>query len=296
MLEKTYLLFPLLAGLLYAAGTLGLNAASRLGVDSIRATVACNVCTVVAFLAFYDWGSFPSLPDPLWPVLLLGALFVLGQIFTILAVATGEISSVGPVFGVKVVFVAFLAAWAFGAPVDGFTWTAAILSVAGIACLQVTDRPYSFRKDALAILYAFLAAVGFAGFDAMTQYWSPILGFGRLVPPAIALATLISLFFLRRRPAGSGRFSRHALRYLAVGAGFFTVQALILIRSIGVYGDAAGANVAYSVRGLWGILLVWWVGSWFGNMELSARSPQVLRARILGSVLVCAATVLVFWC
>lgn len=295
MLEKAYLLFPLLAGFLYAAGTLGLNSATRLGVDSIRATVACNLCTALAFLAFYDWKAFPCLPAPLWPVVLLGVLFVLGQIFTILAVSTGEISSVGPVFGIKVIFVGFLTAWVFGSPIDIFTWAAAILSVAGIACLQVTDRPYAFRKDALAILYAFLAAGSFAGFDAMTQYWSPRLGFGQLVPPAIVIATILSLFLLRRRPVGARKFSQSAWRHLAIGAIFFTLQAVVLIRSIGVYGDAAGANVAYSVRGLWGILLVWWVGSWFGNTELATRSPRVLRARLLGAGLVCAATALVFW-
>jgi drug/metabolite transporter (DMT)-like permease len=295
MFDKAYLLFPLLAGFVYAAGTLGLNSASRLGVDSMRATVACNVCTALAFLAFIDWKSFPSLPQPLWPVLLLGMLFVLGQIFTILAVSTGEISSVGPVFGIKVIFVGFLGAWVFGSPIDAITWAAAILSVAGIACLQITDRPYAFRRDALAILYAFLAAASFAGFDAMTQYWSPRLGFGRLVPPAIVIATILSLFFLRRRPATSHALSPNAWRYLAIGAIFFTLQAVVLIRSIGVYGDAAGANVAYSVRGLWGILLVWWIGRWFGNTELAARSPRVLRARLLGAALVCAATALVFW-
>lgn len=295
MFEKSPLLFPLLAGFLYAAGTLGFNAASRLGVDSVRATVACNVCTALAFLVFFDWGSLPALPEPLWPVVVLGVLFALGQLFTILAVSTGEISSVGPVFGIKVVFVGFLTAWVFGAKVDGFTWVAAVLSMVGIGCLQVTDRPYVWCRDALAIFYAFLAAAGFAGFDAMTQHWSPILGFGRLVPPAIVLATLLSLPLLRRRPRGGGNFSRRAMGYLAIGAGFFTLQALILIRSIGVYGDAAGANVAYSMRGLWGILLVWWVGGWFGNTELSARSPRVLRARILGAILVCGATALVFW-
>lgn len=295
MFEKAYLLFPLLAGLLYAAGTLGLNSASRLGVDSMRATVACNVCTALAFLAFFDWKTFPSLPQPLWPVLLLGILFVLGQIFTILAVSTGEISSVGPVFGIKVIFVGFLGAWVFGLPVDGLTWAAAVLSVAGIACLQITDRPSAFRKDAVAIGYALLAAGSFAGFDAMTQYWSPRLGFGRLVPPAIVLATVLSLFLRRPGPAGIRNSRQGAWRYLAIGAVFFTLQAVVLIRSIGIYGDAAGANVAYSVRGVWGILLVWWIGRWFGNTELAARSPRVLRLRLLGAALVCAATVLVFW-
>lgn len=69
---------------------------------------------------------------------------------------------------------------------------------------------------------------------------------------------------------------------------------MILISSIGYFGDAAGANVAYSVRGLWAILLAWWLGSLFGNTELVARTKRILHARITGALLICAATALVF--
>jgi hypothetical protein len=87
---------------------------------------------------------------------------------------------------------------------------------------------------------------------------------------------------------------RRALGYLAAGVALFTLQSLVLIRAIGAFGDAAGANVVYSSRGLWGIVFVWLIGSWFGNRELHACPPRVIWARVAGAVLVSIATVLVF--
>ena len=295
--HKAYLFFPLLAGMLYAGGTISLKAASGLGVDRNRTTVICNICAALAFLVFYDWSSFPSIPHPLWPVLLLAALFVLGQIFTIEALSTGDVSSVTPVFSVKVVCVSFIAAFIIGTKLSLLTWVAAVFSVLGIACLQVSHKPETSGKQMLAIFFAFLASASFAGFDAMTQYWSPIIGFGKLVPPGLMLAALVSLAMLPVMPgAGAPRLgiTRRAMLYLAIGAGLFTLQSLVLIRAIGAYGDAAGANVVYSTRGLWGIFLVWLIGSWFGNVELEACPPRVIWARIVGALLVSTATLLVF--
>ncbi|HSI84830.1 MAG: EamA family transporter [Candidatus Methylacidiphilales bacterium] len=292
---KAYLLFPLLAAMLYALGTMALKASSDLGTDRIRTTFICNFALAAGFLFFYNWKDFPSLPSPCWPIILQAVLFVLGQVFTILALSSGEVSSVTPVFGVKAVFVGFIAAFILGVPVDLLTWIAAVCSVIGIAFLQVHDKPETPREQMYAICYAFFAAVAFAGFDSMTQYWSPRLGFGNLVPPAMVLAAFLSLAIVPRGKVTTWHgVPTAALPYLAIGVGLFTLQSLVLITAIGVYGDAAGANVIYSSRGLWGIMFVWLIGAWFGNSELAASSPRVLVARMVGAFLVTVATVLIF--
>src|ERR1043165_10213625 len=97
--HRAWLLLPLLSAILYAFGTLALKASSDRGTNRGSTTFLCNFALAVGFLIFYDWGSFPTLPTPVWPVLLLGLLFVSGQIFTILALSSGEVSSVTPVFG-----------------------------------------------------------------------------------------------------------------------------------------------------------------------------------------------------
>lgn len=292
--HKAYLLLPLLAAMLYALGTLALKSSNSLGMDNNRTTFVCNVATALAFLGFYDWRNFPALPSPLWPLALLAVLFILGQLFTVLALTTGDVSSVTPVFGVKTVCVGILAAYVIGSRVSGLTWVGAVISVIGIACLQVSDKPRITKKQGSAILCALLASVSFAGFDAMTQYWSPILGFGNFVPPALVLAALLSAVILPRKGAPWRELSGRALGHLAAGVALFTLQSLVLIRSIGAFGDAAGANVVYSSRGVWGIVFVWLLGHWFNNRELHAAPRHVLWARFTGAALVSIATVLVF--
>ncbi|PTY05307.1 hypothetical protein DB346_01695 [Verrucomicrobia bacterium LW23] len=291
---KYYLLFPLVAAMLYAMGTIALKASSDRGADRGRTTFFCNFMLAVGFLLFYEWTSFPSLPQPLWPMVALAVLFVLGQIFTILALTSGDVSSVTPVFGVKAVFVGFIAAYVIGAAVDALTWVAAVCSVAGIALLQAHDRKGVARQQITAILYAFLAALTFAGFDSMTQYWSPIIGFGRLVPPAMVLGAVISLVLVPRRREHMYGVPLQALPYLVVGASLFAVQSIALISAIGYFGDAAGANVIYSSRGLWGIVFVWMIGARFGNTELDGSSPRVVLARLAGAALVTVSTILIF--
>ncbi len=291
--EKAYLLFPLLAAMLYAVAAIALKTASNRGVGSARTIFVSNWFIAVFFLVFYDWASFPSLPTPWWPVAVMAVFFILGQIFTVLAVSRGEISCVTPVLGVKVIMVAFMVAFVIGAPVGLSTWIGGVLAALGIACLQVTDKPHDVRRNLLGMLFAFLAATHFAAFDSMNQHWSPIVGFGRLVPPAMIVAALLSFTFVTR---GGGRWRglpRIAWVSLLVGAFFMGLQSVVLIRSIGVYGDAAGANVVYCSRGLWGIALVWLVGHWFENLELKARQRKVICARVLGAALVTAAILLV---
>ncbi len=291
---KAYLLYPLLAACLFAVSAIAMKASSNHGGGRRRTIVMCNCFMAVAFLVLYDWSSFPSLPSPVWPIVALGVLFVLGQALTVLAVAHGEVSSVTPVFGVKVILVALLVAVLFREPVLPLTWLAAVLAAIGIACLQIGEAPANIRRNIGAMLLAFSAALSFAAFDAMNQYWSPIIGFGRLVPPAIVVAALLSLLFLLKTEAQSSSISTRAWVYMSIGAAFFALQGLVLITSIGVFGDAAGANVAYSTRGLWGIALVWLIGRWFQNTELVAMPPRVIAAKVIGATLTTAATVLLF--
>ncbi len=297
ILEKSYLVFPLLSAMAYAFAAVALNASSNRGFGQRRTIVACNVCVMLAFSSFYDWSTFPQWADPWWPSVVLGGLFMAGQAFTVVALSRGEVSSVAPVFGVKVIFVAVLASTMLGEPIAPSIWFAAFLSTVGIACLQTTDQPWHPRRNLSPMALAGMAALSFAAFDLVNQRWSPVIGFGRLVPPAMAVAALLSLLLLIHEPVAkvpARKSMRSAIFFLTVGAVFFALQGVLLIRAIGVYGDATGANIVYGTRGLWGIVMVCLFGTWFGNRELSARAPQVLWARIFGAVLVTIAMVLAF--
>lgn len=129
------LLFPLASAMLYALAALFLNAAGKMGAGGRLTTAFCNGLLALFFLNFYDWSHFPNLGEPFWPVLLLGLLFVLGQMFTILALAIGEVSIVSPVMGLKVIMVNVLLAIGLREALPLRMWIAAVLSVVGVAAL-----------------------------------------------------------------------------------------------------------------------------------------------------------------
>jgi hypothetical protein len=57
-------------------------------------------------------------------------------------------------------------------------------------------------------------------------------------------------------------------------------------------GHAASINVVYSSRGLWSVLLVWWLGHWVQSRE-QRLERHVLTARLAGATVMIGAIVLV---
>lgn len=280
--------------MLYGVAATALKTASNRGCGIVRTMCVCNWLTGLAFLAFYDWSLFPSLPDPWWPSVVLAMLFVLGSFFTVFALSHGDVSVATPVLGVKVVMVAFMVAFVLGVDLEPRTWVASIFAVLGIVSIQINDRPHDRGKIVVSVVFALLATACFGAFDTMNQHWSPRVGFANLVPPGMVVASVLSLAFIPMLKGRVRDLSGKALLYLGIGAGLMTVQAVILIWSIGTYQDAAGANVVFGSRGLWSVVFVWLFGQRFGNVELKQRHPKVVWARIGGAILICAAIVLMF--
>jgi hypothetical protein len=139
---------------------------------------------------------------------------------------------------------------------------------------------------------ALAAASCYALFDVLVMTWSPDWGAGRFLPLTMVFSGLLSLGFIplaRSEP----RLSRQARRALAGGATFIALQALLLVSTMALFGDATAVNVIYSTRGLWSVLVVWWLGHWFDNSE-RASGVAAFRARLLGAGCLCAAVGLVF--
>lgn len=284
---------PLLAAMVYSVAALFLNAAGRKGVKGLHATAVCNLFLGLFFLIFYDWKAFPALAQPLWPVLLLAALFVLGQAFTILAFSLGDVSIVASVMGLKVIFVNILLAIGLREGLSGRVWLASALSVLGVFILQSNPGREKHSAHALlAIFLAFLSAFFFAGADVLIQHWTPTLGFERFLPPAMLLAGLFSLlFFLPWGPSPHAP-PRSASKLLLPGALLLALQSLLLIFAIARFGKVAEANILYSSRGVWSVLAVWLLGHFFANIEFSNHGRARLLRRLLGSALITAAIIL----
>ena len=69
---------------------------------------------------------------------------------------------------------------------------------------------------------------------------------------------------------------------------------LTAARSLTQFGQAAAINIVYSSRALFGVLLVIYVGAKLGNLEAASAGPKVMRNRLAGAILLCAAIGLIF--
>jgi hypothetical protein len=78
---------------------------------------------------------------------------------------------------------------------------------------------------------------------------------------------------------------------LLLGSFFLGLQALLLVRTLGVYPDTTRINIVYNTRGLWSVLAVWLVGHWWGNTERHA-GRAVLGWRFAGAGLMLGAIVI----
>lgn len=276
---------------MYVAGALLLKRASDLGADVWRTARVTNfISAVVAALLLVLGGVIPS-PSVWWHPPFAATLFFGGQILTLLALNTGDVSVATPVLGLKIVLVAVLSTILIGDPIGPRLWTAAALSSAAIALLNFSPG-HSHRRVGRTILLAGLGATAYAGFDVLVQKWSPAWGAGRFLPIAMASAAIYSIplrrFEVRRPDASVPAYTP----WLAAGAVLFATQGLMFITSISLYRQVTSANVLYSSRGLWSVVAVWAIGHWFANREqhLGAR---VLVWRFVGAILLMAAILMV---
>jgi drug/metabolite transporter (DMT)-like permease len=282
-----------MAAIVYVVGALLLKRAADLGADVWRTTRIINYTSALASAPLWFVGGTLPAASMWWQPPAAAMLFFAGQIFTLIALSTGDVSVATPVLGVKILLVALLTAVLIGDPIGARLWTAAALSTVAVAMLNVTSG-HSHRRVGTTIVLAALGAAAYACFDVLVQKWSPAWGTGRFLPIAMASAGVYSLALQFDRPGPTSHEQRVA-RYtpwLAAGAASFAVQGLMFITSISIYRHATTANVLYSSRGLWSVVAVWAIGHWFANRE-QHLGAQVLAWRLVGAVLLMAALLMI---
>lgn len=291
-----HLLLPLASSLLYVAAALSLKRASVEGAGVWRATFVMNLAVAGCFGVMLLGGAGPG-PTPLWQAAVIGALFVAGQAATMVALSRGDVSVATPVMGTKVVFVAFFVTLVVGDRLITDYWASAAMSAAGIALLNIGGGKRDGRGRrhlGLTVAASLAAAACYALFDVLVRKWAGAWGVGRLLPAAMACAAALSLGLW---PAFEGPLAgvpRPARGPLLLGSLLLGVQAILLVRTLGLYPDTTRINVVYNSRGLWSVLAVWLVGHWWGNTERRAgRAVLAWRvagaAMLLGAILVAVA-------
>ena len=285
-----HLLLPLLASILFVFGLMFSKRASALGVNAWTVTFCANQWAALVFSVLWLRDD-PGQPwTMLWQPLVIGVLYILGQGFTFLALERGDVSIATPVFSVKVISVAALVALIDREAAPRRVWLAALLATAGIALVQSSGLGRRHTRVVFTVVFASLAALTFSLFDVIVQVWSPAWGAGRLLPLSFTFAAVMSLAFLPLVDLSVLR-NRQLRGMLLVGTLMIGLQALCIVFTLGVFGDAARVNIVYALRGLWGVVLAWLFARVLhsGEANLGARTMGI---RLAGAGLLTAAVVL----
>jgi drug/metabolite transporter (DMT)-like permease len=284
-----HLFLPLLASVLFVCGLILIKRAGAAGAGPVTTLFVANVFSTIAFSGLWLFGG-PGQPwTQIWQPCVIAILFMLGLMFTFLAVERGDVSVAAPVFGLKVVLVALLLSVVGKERLPVSLWNAAALASAGIALIQWTGRHHP-RRIVFTVIFAISAATTFATFDVLVQDWSPAWGAGVFLPLVYAIVGLLSLCMIPWVEWSKLR-KRSVRRYLIPGATMFALQSVCIVVTVAVYGDAARVNVVYALRGLWGVGLAWLVARTWGGAEAELER-SVLLTRFAGALLLTSAVVL----
>jgi len=286
------IVFPLIAALIYVFGALILKRSSECGVGLWRTTFVANQIVGLLFSLLWLFGGAEVHADMLWQPAIIALCLFGGQISQFLALEKGDVSVAVPVFGLKVVLVAFFTPLVIGDAVSLRLWIAAFLSVAGLTFLNRKDEGKAPRNMGITLIAGGTGAVCFAMFDVLVQKWGPRWGAGHLLPMIFWINAVLSYALIPMFKAPLSKVPREAWKWLISGAALFGTQSIIFVSTLAIYGRATSANVIYCSRGLLSVALVWLVGHWFANLE-QHLGAVVLRWRLAGAALMMAAIVLV---
>ena len=221
----------------------------------------------------------------MWQPAIIGALFLAGQLFTLLAVERGDVSIAAPVLGVKVLIVPAASSLLIGEELPVRIWFAAAIAMLGIAFVQARDETAQRSRIVASVVYALLAACSMTAFDLLIQRWAPRWGAGYFLPLAFLCAAILSLLFLKLGDRPRVLKQQGVLKPLMVGGLLMTVQAIGMTVTLGLFGDATRVNIVYSLRGLWGVVLTWLLAQKMGASEIRPSNRTMTR-RLIGAVLI----------
>lgn len=287
-----HLFIPLTCALLYVVGMLALKRAGDFGVGVWRTAFIANWTAALLFMPLWLVHGLANVPwTDYWQPATAAVVFLLGQICILLAITRGDVSVAAPVMGLKVILVAFFVSLLRVGVVSPALWWGAGLSALGVALLNFGGGRRRLPVGAT-VATAGVSAVLFSLSDVLVQKWASAWGSGHFLPPMFLLVgtySILLLFFARGRLAD---IRAGAWRWVGLGSACNALTHVGISLTLGVWGEATAVNIVYSVRGLFSVVLVWWVGHWFTNTE-SQAGRAVLLARLTGAVAMLAAIGLV---
>lgn len=278
---------PLLTALVYTVGALCLKRATTHGIGPWRTTFISNLAMFLAAFPLWFFGEpVASLGDLVMP-LAAGVAFFVGQLLTCLAIHRGDVSLLTPLLGTKTVFIALMVSLGLGRTLPPAVWFGAILSAVAILLMRGGGSGDK-SKILLTIVFGIGSSLGYAAADTLLAVFGTELGFHKMVAGMFSAVMLCSFGLVPLFKSNVSSISAATWKWMGLGSVLMAVQAGSMAFVLSTYGKATVVNVMYSSRGIWSVVLVWWIGHWFSNEEQSLGRGVLLR-RLLGSLLLVAA-------
>ena len=145
-----HLLLPFSSSLLVVLALLSLKRAEQRGASTWTSMILVCWTGVLVFPSLTLMGGTMQPIALLWQPALIGGLFLAGQLFTLLAVARGDVSIAAPVLGIKLLIVPALAPLFVDDPVSSTIWIAAAIAIDFIRHAgRLLDDPFRPADPAL---------------------------------------------------------------------------------------------------------------------------------------------------
>lgn len=286
-----YMLMPMTAAVVYAAGALFFKEAFRRGAGTLHTFVVTSWIMALFFMPFIFWETKQIQWHLLHYPLLTACAFFIGHWITFTAIRVGDISLVTPVMGTKSVFVAFFAWLVFQKEIAGGMWMAAILTAVAVYILGKTDIKPLKNKMPLATGLTISSSACFGLCDALVQEWAIVFGVRSFLSLLFLTVALLSTCLVPFFEKPLRQLDRGTLGWLTTGAVLTGLQAIFIALSVSLYHNATGVNVVYSSRGLWAIVLVWASTRIIGKTTEETDTRKLLL-RFTGALLMCLAILL----
>ncbi len=293
MHAPAFLLIPLTCALLYVFSMLAMKRAADFGVGVWRTAFCANWAAALFFLPVWFVYGRADLPwTAYWQPATAGLVFLLAQVCMFLAVTRGDVSVAAPVLGLKVVLVALFSSLLRVGDVPAAWWAGAGLSTLGVALLNLGGGRSGASRTGPTVAIAGVCAVLFSLSDVLIQKWASVWGPGQFLPPMFLLVGFFSFLLLGFSRGVLADIRVGAWRWVGLGALFNGLTHFGISLTLAIWGHATAVNVVYSIRGLFSVLLVWWIGHWFTNTERHA-GRRVHFARLAGAAAMLGAIALV---
>lgn len=279
---------PAAASLFYAVAVLLLKRSSDLGTNVWQTTFICNCMSAVCYCFLWGFGGKVIAWTEIWQPALIALLLMGGMSFQFLAIDRGDVSVAVPVMGLKVLVVAFLTPWLTSEAYEAGLWGAALCSVLGIVLLHWQRGERSVRAWRVSLLAGGAASICFGLFDLLVQRWGPDWGMGRLLPCIFGINAIFTLALGMIFPLSWKSMPQGAWKWTLSGAILLSLQSILFVSCLAIYGRATSSNIIYSSRGLMSLFLVLMLGHWFYSQE-QKLGWKVKATRMVGAVLILCA-------